>query len=313
MTVDNRNRFFGNNKIFGAVAVCIAAAAWGVDGVLLTPNLLNRSGLPLDAAYVVMVVHAIPFLIMNIIFFRFYKLLKSFSLSDVLYVLGVSLFGGVLGTMCIVKALFLVNFQNLTIIALLQKLQPFFAIMLSVLLLKEKPSKHYYLWALVAMIGGYVMTFGFALPASVGQNVIQASLLALLAAFSFGSSTVFSKKLLIHYPAESITLFRYGLTTAISLVIVIFNDKLSEFGNTPTMSWLLFVIIAFTTGSGAILLYYYGLKHIKASLSTICELCFPISACVIDYFVNDNTMSMIQWLGALLMMIAIFKISFGGD
>ena len=70
---------------------------------------------------------------------------------------------------------------------------------------------------------------------------------------------------------------------------------------------IILIIISLTTGSGAILIYYYGLKHIKASVSTIIELFFPISAILFDYFINNNVLSPIQWISAAIMIYAIIK------
>ncbi len=50
----------------------------------------------------------------------------------------VSLTGGLVGTLAIVKALFLVNFDQLSVVVLLQKLQPLFAISLAAVLLRER-------------------------------------------------------------------------------------------------------------------------------------------------------------------------------
>ena len=50
----------------------------------------------------------------------------------------IALTGGVIGTAAIVKALFLVNFQELSVVVLLQKLQPVFSILLASLILNEK-------------------------------------------------------------------------------------------------------------------------------------------------------------------------------
>lgn len=296
---------------FGIIAVILSAIMWGIDGVILTPRLLDSSGHPINVTLVVFLLHCIPFILMNTLFFKFYKLLRTFTISDYIYAFGVALLGGTLGTMCIVKALFCVNFQNLTIVTLLQKLQPIFAILLSVIILKEKLSKRFILWAIIALAAGYVMTFEFKLPAAAGNNIIKAAILALLAAVSFGSSTVLSKKLLLKYTPENITFFRYGFTTVIALIIVIATRNLNfeAIHNIPPVTWMIFLIIAFTTGSGAILLYYYGLKQIKASVSSICELFFPITAAVADYFLNDNTMSPVQWIAASIMVFAIIQLS----
>ena len=75
------------------------------------------------------------------------------------------------------------------------------------------------------------------------------------------------------------------------------------------MNWLIFLIIAFTTGSGAIFLYYYGLTRIRASVSTICELFYPVSAVIFDYIFNGVILSGFQLISALVMMFAVFMIS----
>ncbi len=72
---------------------------------------------------------------------------------------------------------------------------------------------------------------------------------------------------------------------------------------------IFFIIIGLTTGSGAILLYYYGLRNIKANISTICELCFPISTIVFDYIFNGHVLSLVQWISAIVMLFAIYNVS----
>ncbi|MBI9038667.1 MAG: EamA family transporter [Bacteroidales bacterium] len=292
-------------SIIGAVAVSISAILWGLDGVVLTPRLYN-----LDVGYVVFILHFIPFVLMNIFLFKEYRYLKTFSASDVFTLLLIAILGGAVGTLAIVKAIFLVNFKHLTIIVLLQKLQPVFAIALATIYLKEKLRNNYLLWASIAIIAGYFLTFGFDLPDfQTGDNTVYAASLALLAAFSFGSSTVFSKKILQKYSFHTATFFRYGFTTLILFSYLIIFSKFGEFTNTTSTNWLFFMIIAFTTGSGAIFLFYYGLTKIPAILATICELFFPISAIFFDYLINDNKLSIVQWVAAIIMIGAIINLN----
>ena len=294
-----------NYKITGVIAVSVAAAMWGLDGVVLTPRLYN-----LDVRFVVFVLHLIPFVIMNILFFREYKWVSKLSSSDWLTLFLISLFGGAIGTIAIVKALFLVNFHNLSVIVLLQKLQPVFAISLASILLKEKLQKYFILWASLAIVASYFLTFGLNLPDfHQDKNTIYAVLLSLLAAFSFGSSTVLSKKILTKYTFRTATFFRYGITTFIMLTIVLTAGTINQFKITTSENWLFFLIISFTTGSGAIYLYYYGLVRIRAIMATIAELFFPVSAIFFDYFVNGRMLSVVQWIAALIMIFAIIKLT----
>ena len=292
--------------ILGSTAISLSAIMWCFDGVVLTPRLAN-----LDIVFVVFILHAIPFLFMSFLFSGQFRYLKTFSINDYFFLILIAVFGGAIGTIAIVKALFLVNFQHLTVVVLLQKLQPAFAIALSAVFLNEKPGKNYLLWASVAITGGYFLTFGFHFPdLDSGANTMYAALFALLASFSFGGSTVFSKKVLNRYSFQTATFFRYGFTAVIMLVVVLFSSNFfDQLELTTKLNWLIFLIIAFTTGSGAIFLYYYGLKRVKAIVGTICELFFPISAVIFDYFINGAKLTFVQWVSAVIMIFAIINLN----
>jgi len=182
---------------------------------------------------------------------------------------------------------------------LLQKLQPIFAILLAAILLKEKIGKNFILWASIAIIASYFLTFGFEVPSiSSERNTVYAALYALLAAFSFGSSTVFSKKLLQNQSFVTATFFYVVITGSFNQIAV-----------TSTTNWLYFILIGITTGSGAIFIYYYGLRRVKAIVATISELLFPISAILFDYLFNHSILSPIQMISAVVMVFSIIKLS----
>ena len=104
-------------RMKGAMAVAFSAMLWGVDGILLTPQLYN-----LSTVFVVFLLHLFPVVLMNFFFFREYRRLKTMTRSDFIFFMLVALFGGALGTLSIVKSLFLLDFNNLSVIVLLQKL-----------------------------------------------------------------------------------------------------------------------------------------------------------------------------------------------
>jgi len=293
------------DTLWGAVSISVAAILWGLDGVVLTPRLNN-----LNVNFVVFILHALPFIIMQLFLFRQYRYLRQFTFQDISVLLLIALFGGAIGTISIVKALFLVNFKELSIVVLLQKLQPVFAISLAAIILKEKLNKYFVVWAIIALLGGYFLTFGLHAPNfKTGSNTTLASLYALLAAFSFGSSTVFSKMILMRYSFKTATFYRYGFTSLIMLVFIAFAGRLTDFKDVTTNNWIIFLIIAFTTGSGAIFLYYHGLNRVKAILAIMCELFFPISTIFFDYIVNHNRLSSVQWISAAVMVFAIINLN----
>jgi drug/metabolite transporter (DMT)-like permease len=295
-----------NKTVFtGAMAICVAATLWGLDGVVLTPRLYS-----LDIGLVVFIFHALPFLLMNIFMYKEYKHIRNFTKGDVLMFFLLSLLGGAVGTLAIVKALFLVNFKALTIVVLLQKLQPVFAITLAALLLGEKVKRNFLLWSALAITAGYFLTFGFQFPnLAAGSNTALAAGFSLLAAFAFGSSTVFSKKVLQKFSFYTATFYRYAFTSIIMLLYVLSTGMLAKIPEISGFQWTIFAVIGITSGSGAIFLYYYGLTRIRAMLATICELCFPVSAILFDYLVNDRVLSPVQWISAGVLIFAILKLS----
>ena len=294
-----------NSNFFSSFFVIIAASLWAVDGIVLRPSLYS-----LPVTLVVFVESSIVAIILTPLFRKYFSAIKELSPKDWLAFIGVALFGGAIGTMAITRALFYVDFVNLSIVVFIQKMQPIFAIALAGIILKEKLKREFFIWAAIAIIGAYIMTFGFNLPnLSTGDKTTIAALFALLAAASFGSSTVLSKRALRNVSFELGTYLRFSITALIMLVIVLSSGTISSVSQISANQIWIFLIIAFTTGGPAIFLYYYGLKNISASIATICELAFPLVAVVLEYFVHGKILSPIQWVGAIMLLFSIVKVS----
>jgi len=77
------------------------------------------------------------------------------------------------------------------------------------------------------------------------------------------------------------------------------------------LHWKYLVLIVFTSGAAAMFIYYYGLKRVTASASTILELFWPFSAVILDYFINRNILSSVQIAASLVLLLAFLKIVFG--
>ena len=292
-------------KKFAPIFVITAAALWGVDGIILRPSLYS-----LPVALVVFIESSIVALILSPLFIKQFQKLKELQLKDWLAFGGGALFGGAIGTMAITKALFYVDFVNLSIVILIQKLQPLFALLLAAIVLKERLPKIFFLWASTAIIGAYLMTFGLQTPAvTPGDKTLYAALFALIAAAGFGSSTVFSKRALKNVGFELGTYLRFSITSIIMVLIVLAFGEMNSLAQVTTYQILIFLLIAFTTGGLAIFLYYFGLKNITASVATICELAFPLTAVLLEYILRGNILDIVQWTGVIILMISILKVS----
>ncbi len=294
-----------HSQYLSAFYVSLAASLWAFDGIIFRPFLYN-----LPVPLVVFIETIIVTVILSPLLLKYKSSLFNLKLKDWLSFLGVALFGGAVGTMAITKALFYVDFINLSIVVFIQKLQPVFAISLAAILLKEKLTKSFIIWASVAIIGAYIVAFGFNFPlVGTGSKTLEATLYALVASFSFGSSTVLSKRALKNVSFELGTYLRFSLTAVIMLIIVLSTSSFQSFNNISLSQILVFFLIAFSTGGPAILIYYYGLKNLNASVATICELMFPLTAVLLEYFFHGKILSPVQWIGAFLLIISILKVS----
>lgn len=298
--------------LLGSIFIIIAAMMWGIDGILLTPSYFTKFKF-FDVNFIVFIAHAIPTVILSIFFSKQYKYLKTFTKSDYLFFILIALFGGTIGTLSIVKALELSNYTPYSIVILIQKTQPIFAILLAIFLLKEKPSKNFYIVAIIALIAIYFLTFEFKSPVLLKQNNLLAVLYSLLAAFSFGSSTVFGKKVVYKFSFLTSTFYRFFFTTIITMLFVIFSETtrntITQYTQNKNLMGLSLFIAIF--GLLAILIYYNGLKYVKATIATFCELAFPITSVVTEAIIYKRFLSPIQLVAAIVLVAVILYLNLG--
>ena len=284
--------------IIGALAVVVAALLWSLDGIFLRPQLASIS-----PTLVVFLEHSFGFIILLPFLFIYKSEIKNITKKQWGTIFWVALFGGALGTTFFTKALFLTGFVDVSVVILLQKFQPIFAILLSAIILKERFPAKFYIYALCALIGGYFVTFKDPSSINLGNATTMMAIFSLLAAFSWGSSTTFGKYSLKNINYGLLSALRFGFTIIIMLI-----PAIKYFSTLPSIEsdvWRTLIIIVFTSGAVAMYLYYYGLKKIPASLATLCELAWPFSAVIFDYFFNHNILSATQIIGAVVLVIAV--------
>ena len=290
--------------IFPAM-IALAATLWGLDGVVLRPALYS-----LPVTTVVFMEHMIAFVIMIPFLIYERKKLKQITKQGYLYFLLVALFGGALGTLAITKGLFYVNFSNLSAVILMQKLQPIFAIFLAWLLLKERLPKKFFGYAILALIGAYAVAFPELVPNfNTSDKTTVAAMFGLLAALCWGASTVFSKGALKDTNFRIGTYLRFGFTSLIVLIFMLGTGGYTAIPSITSLQWTYLFIIIFSSGGVAMLLYYFGLKHTKASVSTIAELGLPLSAVIFEYFIHGKIMNTTQFIGAGILLFSIIMVS----
>jgi len=259
----------------------------------------------LPSFLIVSLEHVIGAILFLPLLIRGWKEVSSLGQRGWISVLWISIFGGVLGTFFYTKALSYVNYIDLSVVVLLQKLQPIFAIALAGVILKEKITKRFIILAFAAIVGGYLVTFGSSSINDWDDKTIIAALLALLAAFSWGSSTVLGKHALNRLSFTTVTSLRLAITASVTAFVLLSTGQYDAINNMTLSHWGFIVLIVLSTGSLALFFYYYGLNKLPASHATLYELFWPLSAVGLDWFIRGNILSLPQWVGAILLLGAI--------
>ncbi|MFZ1290024.1 MAG: DMT family transporter [Melioribacteraceae bacterium] len=237
------------NKL-APIFIISAAMLWGFDGIVLRPELYS-----LPVGLVVFIESSITAIYLSPILFKNFSILQKLEKKDWIAFGGVALFGGAIGSLCITKALFYVNFVNLSIVILIQKLQPLFALTLAAIILKEKLPHKFFYWAALAIFGTYIMTFGFKFPQiGIDNKNLLAALYSAFAAFSFGFSTVLSKRALKNVNFELGTYLRFAISAIIMLIIVLSFNELNRISSVSNSQWLIFLLFSFSNGGPAIII-----------------------------------------------------------
>ncbi len=212
-----------------------------------------------------------------------------------------------LGALLYVQAAVTMNY-NFTVAALLQKLQPLFAISLAVIFLKEKLSPKFWLFAVPALGGAYLVTFGWASPAGLwragGHLSLLGPALAVGAAILWAAGTVVGRSLMSNIDVQLVNGMRFvfGLIFLTFYVGVFYHF---QFGAMTPLFWRNVTIIALVTGFFSLWLYYYGLRFTKASVATLMELGYPLALTVVNWKFLGITLNVWQIVGALVLLASV--------
>jgi drug/metabolite transporter (DMT)-like permease len=292
----------------GPLLILIAAILWGLDGVL------RRFLYTLPAPTIVFYEHLIGAIIIAPFLYRAWKRSGGFTKKEWGALGVVALFSGALGTIWFTAALQAIQFIPFSVVYLVQKLQPIFALLVGWVVLGEKPDGRYWPWAVLALVAGYFVTFpGGVVNWGEGGGYVAAAGLAFLAAVAWGSSTAFSRYVLLRHNNTIATGMRFVLTVPIAFLLVVSLGHAQTLSAITPMQLLTLVAIALSTGMLALWIYYRGLATTPVRVSAIVELAFPVTAVLIDYFLYGTVLALSQYLAALVLFVAMYRVTQRAD
>jgi len=307
----------------GPPYIIIAAVMWSIGGVIrsglqdpyLNPNLFI-SPIPL-----VFWEHVFGLLVISPFLYQkrheFKKLTKKQWFAAAL----VGLLASTLGTIFFVSGLSLVWFAPLSIVVLMQQIQPLWAILSARFVLKESLPPQFIALVSFVLLGVYLMTFKDpANPVDISTLDKQVTLLAAifggLASVCWGLGTTLGRYFLKNISFYTGTFLRFGFGTIFSglaLLSIMYTTSpvanlVPIWGlnglqlNSQQLSIMLTGVLI--TGVGAMLVYYFGLKKTEAKIATICELAWPLTTFWYD-IATGKSFTMLQIVGMIILISAM--------
>jgi drug/metabolite transporter (DMT)-like permease len=288
-----------NGSYLGVLLVALGAALWGTDAVLRVP-LLEVMPPPaiVLSEHLVLLLYSVPAVALGWRFFR------NLAASQWVALVVIAWGGSALATLLFTAAF---ASGNPTVVILLQKTQPLFAIALAHVLLQERLRWVYWPCFVVAVLGAYLISFdGLVEPFdALGSAQALPAALTLGAAMLWGSSTALGRFVLKDVPFHTLTGARLLLAVPVLWGIVLVQGSLGEMSAGFTAEPARVVLLALVPGLLGLLLYYRGLSGTKASYATLAEISFPASAIALNWIFLGVAVSTNQVLGFVLLWGAI--------
>ncbi|MDQ3008437.1 MAG: DMT family transporter [bacterium] len=300
-------RLLANESVLPKLFIVIAAILWAFDGVI------RRSLFDLPPITIVFFEHLVGTLILLPFVFRASRTEmikpKELGLLSV-----VALVSGVLGTLWFTAALMNVNFIPFSVVYLILYLEPIFATTSARILLKEKISPRFIKWGAVALVAAFFATFKYGgVNLATGSGTVIAALYALGATAAWGTSTTLSRMTLLKRSDTLVSGWRFLLTTIFALIGVFVLGQQATLTQPTATHFGYLILIALTSGMAALVLYYKGLKKTEAKITTMLELVFPLLAIFFDAVLYKTVLHPSQYLAALVMIFAVYKIAERGN
>ncbi|WP_413693879.1 DMT family transporter [Psychromonas sp. KJ10-2] len=289
----------------GITFIFFACLLWAADTLIRYPLLFGGS----SAQQIVLFEHLILVAVLAGIFIYKRRSFNFISRKTLIPFMVVGILGSALGTLAFTEAFYL---SNPTVVILLQKLQPLVAVTLACVLLKEKIDSRFFLWLGLAILGSLLLIWPDLQTLLIslkegdlehGQQALWGYGLALFAVVSWGSATVFGKKLSTQGLSSLDIMagrFSFGLLGMLPFAFMA-PTLITSIELTVLQKIAMLALLSGVLGMHC---YYQGLKRIPAHWATLAEMFFPVAAIFINWLFLSVEMTQIQLLGAFTLIAA---------
>lgn len=274
-------------RIPGVVLISVAAVMWGTDAIFRRPLAHSTSAATIVfGEHVILVAITLPLLVPALL--ALWRAGPRYVLAGV----GVGAGASALATILFTQAF--AHGDPITPIVL-QKIQPLVAVAGAALLLGERPRPRFTWFLVPALLG--IWLIGVQHPLGPHAHGLAPIVESLGAAVLWGLGTVLGRFLSRELSFEHIVTVRFAfglVASAIALPIV----GAKTYAGVHDSIWILY--LAIVTGLLALAFYYVGLQRTPATLASLAELAYPVTAGLVGIYAFNSNLRWTQWLGVAL-------------
>ena len=297
----------GARGLLGPWLVAIGAALWGTESLWRIPlNKLFASEVIVFHEHVIQLLFLLPLL-----------LSRRFELPKVqkrpwMFLLFSAIAGSVVGTILFTESL---RRGNPTVVNVVLNIQPVLSTTFACVLLGDRLSKRFFVWAPVAVLAGMLLSvehldrFG----AEFAKDGFRSGTgLALLCAFFWGLSTVAGRGAMMGMSLQLAAAMRVLIGTLCLTLLLLVRGKMNgadlwpaAAAAQPVTVVLLFLGLSVLSGGIPLLFYFEGLRRTRASTAGYFEMMQTLAAVVVTWGYFGHALAAHQVAAATLLVVAV--------
>jgi len=281
-------------KKTGILAILGASLMWAVEPVFAKLAYANSDYLQTSAIRAIVV--ALVALLYVLFTGRRNLKVTSKQLSKLFYI---AIAGTIFADLLYFFALTKISVLNAV---LLGHMQPVFIILIGFFFLKEdKLTRFDYAGIFIMLIAAVFVTTKTLENLFMIKLGTAGDIYVLLATVAWATTAIVMRKYLRELDAGVITFYRYSIASVIFVVYLSLKSSL-------VLSNIYQILIGVIVGAGTIL-YYEGLKRIKAAQVSAMELSTPFFAALLGFLILRELVTVMQIVGMVLLFVGVCFLS----
>lgn len=283
-------------KIVGFLSMIIATACWGMTGIFVIVIIQNSSMSPIALAFWR---NFAAFLVLFVYIGVRNQSKLGIKLKNLPWLVGMGMSLGIFHIFYNTSIIL----NGVAVTTVVQAAMPAFVTVFAWYLWKEKITSRKIL-AIILTFSGTLLVAGVTLPGSPGFN-ISGLLVGLSVPVFYAIWILFGKKARLDHDSLIIILYVFGFA---ALVLLLFQPFVQQPVSMPPMVWAAFFgLIAVSTIAG-FFFYTYALGYLQASIVSILAMTEIAFVSVYSYFLLNESLTGLQQLGSLLVIIGVLLI-----